>query len=427
MEFSDGRRGDRTTSGDGSLFEYRKLSSNGLWGVWAEAKNDRQGPDFDRAEWQARKAAEAEAQRRELAAAMPASERDAWYRNYFAGLSLSDRDRALLHTKHLTDSQIDEWGVKSLDFGTVYPIRNVSGLIVGAQIRLTEPGDTGRYRWHSTPQGKHLPDTGELPLAVFPAVSDGNVAALVEGTGVKPFILNQRSGLLTIGAAGGLFGASAKTLKATLEQSHVKRVWFYPDAGCFVNSSVMGQYRQTFKLLAEWGYAVEVAYWGQGYDKQQPDIDELPDWSRIEYLSVSRFLALAAAAREAQRRASGKIAFEIDERREAEREARDRLRAVDLGPQISREEWERIRLQQDIKKIYGKTAWRYYKKFGKLPQNARAVEQNATTETSAIVLYNPNQNGWWKLEVTPESIPTLDEWVSMGRPKLIFNPEHGAE
>ncbi|MFM7447026.1 MAG: hypothetical protein ACKO24_00305 [Leptolyngbyaceae cyanobacterium] len=206
-------------------------------------------------------------------------------------------------------------------------------MIVGAQIRLTEPGETGRYRWHNTPQGKHLPDTGELPLAVFPAAIPGDTAALVEGTGVKPFILNQRSGLLTIGAAGGLFGASAQTLKATLEQSHVKRIRFYPDAGCFVNAgSVMSQYRQTFNLLIEWGYAVEVAYWGQGYDKQQPDIDELPDWSRIEYLSVSRFLALAAAARESHRRADGKITFERDELREAERDARDRLRLVEPDP-----------------------------------------------------------------------------------------------
>ncbi|MFM7448546.1 MAG: hypothetical protein ACKO24_08110, partial [Leptolyngbyaceae cyanobacterium] len=104
MELSGGRKGDRTAASDGSLFEYRKLSSNGLWGVWSEVTAGASGQEFDRAEWQARKAAEAEARRRELAAAMPASERDAWYQQFFNGLSLNDDDLALLHSKGLTDS-----------------------------------------------------------------------------------------------------------------------------------------------------------------------------------------------------------------------------------------------------------------------------------------------------------------------------------
>ena len=194
-------------------------------------------------------------------------------------------------------------------------------LIVGFQLR-SRTSDSQRYSWltgktKKRPAGPtpHL-SNGELPLVVHrpfdslrltpfdrlrgqaaqgpPQAATREAIALVEGLGAKPFILAQRLGLVTIGAAGGQFASSPETLKQTLAQLNCNTIEFYPDAGAVQNTKVLRQYRATFKLLKSWGYSVRIAWWGQDDKRVHRDIDELEDISTIQLLSVSEFEAIAA-------------------------------------------------------------------------------------------------------------------------------------
>jgi hypothetical protein len=54
----------------------------------------------------------------------------------------------------------------------------------------------------------------------------------------------------------------------------------------------MRQYRSTWKLLQQWGYSIRVAWWGQ-VTKADLDIDELDDFSGIEWLTTAQLEAIA--------------------------------------------------------------------------------------------------------------------------------------
>ena len=312
-------------------FKFIGHTKDGLWGKWVE-EDDRSWTDQERDHWrqeQNRKRqdrTDAEAQRR--AASMAAKERDRYNRQLLNSLTLHVLDRADLHQRNLTDEQIAKWGVKSVEqwqklehelphalpgvnltgdslnvpgAGYLCPIQDVEGFLVGFQIRLRD-GDT-RYLWLTSatkkrPNGAtpHLPN-GELPLAVHRperVVEQG--IAFVEGVGAKPFITAQRRGQVTIGAAGGQFASSPKTLKVSLDHLSIeldtKTIDFYPDAGAIHNRHVMRQYRATWKLLRKWGYEVRVAWWGQE-TKAAPDIDELEDLSTIVWLTTAQVEAIA--------------------------------------------------------------------------------------------------------------------------------------
>lgn len=312
-------------------FKFIGRTKDDLWGKWVE-DNDRTWTDQERDRWRQEQLdkrqhrAEEEAQRR--AAAMTAEERDRHNRQLLDQLTLHPIDRADLHRRNLTDEQIAKWGVKSVEqwqklehelphtlpgvnltgdslnvpgAGYLCPIHNVEGFLVGFQIRLRN-GDT-RYLWLTSatkkrPNGAtpHLPN-GELPLAVHrPEQLVKQNIALTEGVGAKPFISSQHQGQVTIGAAGGQFASSPKTLKATLDRLSVelntKTIDFYPDAGAIHNRHVMRQYRSTWRLLRKWNYQVRVAWWEQE-TKAAPDVDELEDFSTIAWLSTAQIEAMA--------------------------------------------------------------------------------------------------------------------------------------
>ena len=312
-------------------FKFIGCTKDGLWGKWAE-EDKRSWTDQERETWrqtqmrQRQQRSEAEAQRR--ATALEAEARDRPNRQLLDLLTLHPDDRANLHQRTLTDAQIAAWGVKSVDQwqsldpkllpalpgvnltgdalnvpvpGYLCPIQDVDGFLVGFQIRLRE-GDL-RYLWLTSatkkrPNGPtpHLPN-GELPLAVHrPEQILERGIGLTEGVGAKPFITAQRRRQVTIGAAGGQFASSPKTLKASLDRLSVeldtKTIDFYPDAGAIANRHVMRQYRATWRLLDQWGYQIRVAWWGQE-TKAAPDIDELADFSAIAWLTTAQIEALA--------------------------------------------------------------------------------------------------------------------------------------
>jgi hypothetical protein len=311
-------------------FRFIGLTEDHLWGKWipdnnqtlAQEEREQKRQELNR---RRQERAEAEAQRR--AEALPAQERDRLYRQLLSQLPLHPADREDLKRRGLTDEQIEAWGARSVEQwqrlsiemphslpgvsldgrslivprpGYLCPIRDVNGLIVGFQLR-SRTSDSPRYSWltgktKKRPNGPtpHLP-IGELPLSIVkPEIVARKAIALVEGLGAKPIVLAQRLNLNTIGAAGGMFGASAETLKLTLDQLGIKNIEFYPDAGAVQNQSVLKQYRTTWNFLRQWGYEVKIAWWGQDDKRVHPDIDELTDLSAIKFLSVAEFEAICA-------------------------------------------------------------------------------------------------------------------------------------
>ena len=317
-----------TLSGQIAGYRYLGQSKDGLWGKYIPDDKDLSQEDQER-RWQEQRIlreqrAQAEAQRH--AQSIPAPERDRLYHQLLDQLTLHPADRADLHRRGFTDEQIKDWGIKSvaqwqkltielphtlpgvnLDGrslntprpGYLCPILDTEGYIVGFQVR-SRSSERQKYYWltgktKKRPNGPtpHLPN-GELPLAIHQSEQTTRDAiALVEGTGAKPHHLSQR-GILTIGAAGGLFAASPETLKATLANLGTTTIEFYPDAGSIQNKSVLRQYRATWELLKNWGYEVKIAWWKQTDKRIHHDIDELGDLSQVQFLSVDGFNRIAA-------------------------------------------------------------------------------------------------------------------------------------
>lgn len=290
-------------------YKFRKLSKNYLWGIWAPHT----GEDFNAIDWETRKAlrekqAEEKRQQR-IARELPVKLRDQQYRQLLSELSLCSMDQGDLVRRGMSQAEIDGFqafsvgqfqrvndlspdlpgvlpgGILNSQGGYLWPLYNVHDQITALQLRKRNVDSDNRYIWLSSstkrnPNGNGPHVNGEIPLAVYKSFGPYSRIALVEGTGVKPYLLSQRLHLPTIGAAGGLWASSSETLRKTLtvlsktaEQPPI--ITLYPDAGAVRNLNVFRQYQRVIRLLEEWGYSVEVAWWGQTYKENSCDIDEL--------------------------------------------------------------------------------------------------------------------------------------------------------
>ncbi|NJM27120.1 MAG: hypothetical protein HC856_00525 [Pseudanabaena sp. RU_4_16] len=196
--------------------------------------------------------------------------------------------------------------------GTICPIWDVSGRIIGWQTRFDRSKD-GKYRWPTSrnqqnPNGAtaHLPN-GEMPLSccrpttLLPdpqnSTSPHQSINLAEGF-LKPYIAAQQIERVFIGAAGGNFSASPQTLKTYLDtlstELSTKLVRLYPDAGAIANFNVLRQYQKAIALVTGWGYEVEIAWWKQFDKNTHADIDELTaaQLSEITYITPAAFFSL---------------------------------------------------------------------------------------------------------------------------------------
>jgi hypothetical protein len=192
--------------------------------------------------------------------------------------------------------------------GTICPIWDVSGQIIGWQTRFDE-SNNGKYRWPTSRNQQnpnsataHLPN-GEMPLSCCrPTTGQKNLEQdrsinLAEGF-LKPYIAAQQIDRVFIGAAGGNFSASPQTLKTYLDklstELSTKLVRLYPDAGALANFNVLRQYQKAIALVAGWGYEVEIAWWGQIDKDIDADIDELTaaQLSQITYITPAAFFGL---------------------------------------------------------------------------------------------------------------------------------------
>ena len=262
-----------------------------------------------------------------LACEMSPEDRDLHYTKLLSELHLSARDREHLRGRGFSDTEIDATGFKSVekyhklnysypdnlpgydfkfggpqlqvhDTGILCPIKNHQGLIVGAQIRLSQVEDgKRRYRWLSQDGSGYL--NGENPIACWEPTAPAEDAKLwlAEGTGIKPLLASLRLNAPVVGAAGGLFGSSPintrNTLRYLSDKMGTRCLTVAVDAGDVVNPHVMQRLNYQFDWLQNEGYTIEIAWWGQ-VDKTAEDLDEVATFDGIEFLSVDDFLRIAA-------------------------------------------------------------------------------------------------------------------------------------
>ena len=177
------------------------------------------------------------------------------------------------------------------------------GHIVGHQIACDNRDKHGKYIWLSS-RGKggnspHLPN-GELPLFIWrhPEATEISETWLVEGS-LKPLIValkvwlrENRTDIQVIGAAGANFKGSSETFKQALTIQTTKIVKLFPDSGSVSNAQILNNYKAGINLAIDVGFDVSVGWWGQ-YEKTRNDIDEIPNFGIINYISPSEFFGLA--------------------------------------------------------------------------------------------------------------------------------------
>lgn len=314
-------------------WKFIKLDNAGF-GLFAPDDSD--WSDSQKQQWQQRIEADRKLRQNrltlELASSLPVDGRNRAIKTLHKYLGLSQKHRQNLLARNLTDAQIEAgyfftihpnqelppgipanlpgvistrlndhaWGkLATKTPGFACPAFDVEGNIIGWQLRVDDATDN-KYRWAKGWKSSHLPN-GELPITVCRPVSpiENELACtdpttsserstesvnselvesvlrknvgLAEGL-LKPYIAAQKLGQIFIGAAGGNFGTIQ--LKASLDALKPDIITLYPDAGAVSNPHVMRRYQETINLIKGWGYALQVAWWGQ-IDKTHPDIDEL--------------------------------------------------------------------------------------------------------------------------------------------------------
>lgn len=295
----DGDRGDllhychnHPSKPQGPIAGHYWTAAGGGWGIFTTEKPAHQGST--------RSKAKADGAAKTIPAVSPA-DRDAAFTAYMAGLTLHPDDRADLIRRGVTDEQIAEWGVVSVEGkepGYLCPCYSPEGLVLGAQWRLRDASEGARYKWVSWIGGGSK-NGDELPLTVHRPI-DGTPTgiAVCEGIGAKSFILAQRSGMVAIGAGSDSQFVSSPLhwqsyLSALSIELNCNTLIFYPDSGAVQNASVMGKYSQWFESMARLGYQVKIAWWGQTVKGESPDPDELTDDIEVSLITVAEFEAMA--------------------------------------------------------------------------------------------------------------------------------------
>ena len=304
------------------------------FGMWAYAADAEAWTQEKHEEWQweqeAKKQKRERIERERNQRSLSAIERDREIRKILSQLDLSDRHRQQLKVRGLTNEQIklgfyrsvSQWqkldtpvddklagvraGGRSLvnpDSGILCPMPNEQGQLVSWQLRQDNNPDN-KYIWAASERNRENRPTSktkefsELPLGTWQQPnnkgSNTGIVGLTEGTGIKPYIASCMLDIPVIGASGGNFASSSKTLKAALGKLKPSSVILYPDAGAVCNPNVVRQYQKLFDLLQEWGYEAQVAWWGQ-IEKTDGDVDEIDSvtLSKIDYLSPQEFSQIA--------------------------------------------------------------------------------------------------------------------------------------
>ncbi|WP_414552585.1 plasmid replication protein, CyRepA1 family [Anabaena sp. CCY 0017] len=323
MSANSGRKGDIVENG----YKIIGFEKGGLWAI-LKLDNSQEWSEERRREWEDKKEAAKLASAREEAEkkerCLDAPTRHGLYSKILNSLQLDIPTIEGLKARGFTPEEIADCGFKpveryhrlgfSIDSrlpgigadrrslivsndGYLCPLRDYDGNIVAMQLRLNHAADGGRYRWVSSPAqtlAVQIGDVLENPLAVFkPEKPEG--IALAEGTGVKPYLTSRRLNQIVIGAAGGQFASSPKLLKEYLSRASQdvdsKDVIIYPDAGDVQNKAVSKRWQEVASLISGFGYNIKFAWWGQT-TKEHNDIDELNDYSQLQFISIDEFKKL---------------------------------------------------------------------------------------------------------------------------------------
>jgi Origin of replication binding protein len=173
--------------------------------------------------------------------------------------------------------------------GYAIALQNPAGEILGVQIKLDEPQRSElerKYTWTSGVATAHI--QGEMPLGYcnFTGERTG-IVYLAEGA-LKSILTAMLHNIEVIGSPSAGWAGSPRLFKEYLESIGASVIRLLPDAGMLdaPHRTVHAQYRRVVMLLRDWGYVVEVGWWGQSQYKD-PDCDELrpQEWSRVEWIS----------------------------------------------------------------------------------------------------------------------------------------------
>jgi Origin of replication binding protein len=173
--------------------------------------------------------------------------------------------------------------------GYAVALQTPAGAILGIQLKLDEPQRTElerKYTWTGGVTTAHV--EGELPIGYsnFTGQRSG-IVYLAEGA-LKPMLTSVLHGVEVIGSPGAGWAGSPRLLREFLESVGASVVRLLPDAGMLdaPHRTVHAQYRRVVMLLRDWGYAVEVGWWGQS-EKSNPDCDELrpQEWERVRWIT----------------------------------------------------------------------------------------------------------------------------------------------
>jgi hypothetical protein len=259
-------------------------------------------------------------EREELAkGALPIEDRDRAIRRLHAHFGLSLRHSEDLQHRGLSNSQIDhllyftitpnqeipfgipanlpgvkDGQIKAAGSGYACITFDPRNRATGWQIRLDDATDN-KYRWAKGERPSHL-SNGELPItSVYPSEIKHSGIWACEGIS-KPAIAANRLGIVALGAASANFTASPQQseehLKKAAEFLKTQEIIFAPDGGAVSNPNVLSAYKRSWELFNNLGYQVKVAWWGQ-VDKSHPDVDELDDLGKIDFISCEDFLWVA--------------------------------------------------------------------------------------------------------------------------------------
>ena len=333
-------------------------------------------------------------------------------------LGLSAKHREQLHGRGLTDEQIDQRGFKSVDryqefnlisispnfpgmgdkgtlansgSGILIPIRNIKGLIIGFQLARDDREPKYQWLWGSSDRRV----SGELPLQFLKLNSSPDLN-IIEGT-QKPLPAAHLHNINVLGAGGVNWHGSKKEFKAIVDSKNFDLYILNPDTGCKANHHVMGGYRALYLFLKKLGVTLYIRDWGQGDrpKSDKVDIDEIT----TETFNNARIISY----------------IEWDNQ------------VIDQG-ELSEEQWfNRFKLpelQNDLARIVKRFYSRVNQKNKPVkpeqnPEPKPVIIPEQKIECSAIVLWKPQP--LISITYTPGQLPTVDEWRSMGCPKIIFN------
>ncbi|MGL6283827.1 MAG: hypothetical protein ACRC2J_15610, partial [Microcoleaceae cyanobacterium] len=305
-----------TERSDRNGYRFIKESNNGLWGNFVPATNDR--PSDDRlyqqqsAEYETKQRQRLQQQEAKQQQEVSPEVRDQYYRQILNELILFSKHEKNLLARGLSDPSLYKSVQKFQKLKNYYPIELAgigkdgqsliisgdgflvpilqNGLIIGFQIRLDNPDDGGKYRFLSTDSKINL--DGETPIGEYiPKVIQRRGLGFAEGY-LKSHIASELLAQIILGSAGGRWGYCKKQLQQLLEKHYPDKSiphTLYPDAGMLLNRNIFLAYKELNDFLNSLGYVLQVADWGQHFDKSQPDIDELPPEVEIKYISWQEY------------------------------------------------------------------------------------------------------------------------------------------